>query len=306
MPHAAVNGPSVVSQEDLDMLGIFSGGLGGLVAGRRDRLLSRLTWYPEPAWLTAVRIPADRLPECANQWSAPLAEQGAVKVLLDRALSNGEFIGLGRTLGELIPEQAPAVRPFVDDDVILNLRTALDATADVDLQPFAENFITLHTESSLQPVAEQPKYLAFTCLVAPEPDSGGQTLLLHMASPADRLDPGDVEVLAQVGYVNGSHPFCRRVDGRLVFCFRDHGETPLRWRCDAAGLSEDRVNRAIEALLLALYDPSDLAGVHWEPETLVVLDNTFLLHGRSRSPRRAAAMPRHIRRLRIRSAGGVS
>src|SRR5215216_3120420 len=127
------------------MNGIFDRGASQPLQGRRRRRLDQLRWYPEPAALAGVDLPAADLLDRVDDWRSPLERGGAVKVRLDRALGVLEFIEVGRVLGELVVETAPAVQPFVEERVVLNLRNDLRTTPDTNLQPFAENAITLHT-----------------------------------------------------------------------------------------------------------------------------------------------------------------
>jgi Taurine catabolism dioxygenase TauD, TfdA family len=265
---------------------------------RRDRL-GRADWYPEPDFLPKLTMTADELP--GGSWRPMLAASGAAKILLDRGLSTTEFIAVGRTLGPLIPERAPAVQSFVEEGVVLNLRMELAATGDVDLQPFAENFITLHTEGSLSALDLQPRYLVFLCLVPPEPGGGGQTLVLPVRSLVDRLPAHVIETLLGTTLAGTAGvPVFRRAGDRLVLCFRDRGDAPISWTAPAS--DPDLVNQALASLLLAIYGAPDLAGIHWTAPSLVVLDNTAVVHGRSKTRSAGGHVRRHIQRLRVRAA----
>lgn len=281
------------------MHGTFDPGALPALRDLRQGRLSQADWYAEPEFLPHLTMIADELP--GGTWRSALSACGAVKVHLDRGLTVEEFIAVGQSLGSLIPERAPAVQPFVEEGVVLNLRTDLAATRDVDRQPFAENYITLHTEGSLSALDLQPRYLVFLCLTPPEPGSGGQTLVLPVRSLVGRLPDRVVQVLLGTALAGTAGVKVFRWEGdQMVLCFRDRGEAPIGWTASAS--DPDQVNEALGSLLLAMYDAADLAGIHWTAPSLVVLDNTAVMHGRSQI-RRAAGQPRrHIQRLRVRAA----
>jgi alpha-ketoglutarate-dependent taurine dioxygenase len=282
------------------MRGVFDPKAVPDLADLRRVRLGRTEWYPEPGFLAPLTMRADDLADGA--WRGVLAEHGAVKIQLDRGLSTEEFMALGEGLGRLIPERAPAVQPFVEAGVVLNLRADLPDTSDVDLQPFAESFITLHTEGSLSALDVQPRYLVFGCLVPPEPGGGGQTLVLPVRPLVERLPAEVVRALLDTRLTDTAGvPVLRRVGDRLVLCFRDRGEAPLPWEAASAD-SPGSVNAALASLLLAMYQAPDLAGIHWTARSLVILDNTAVVHGRSRVRPSSGAPHRHIQRLRVRAA----
>lgn len=269
--------------------------------GRRADLLAADSALPPPAVrglaLRAARFPDDG----ADALLRELGERGLAVAQLDEPLDNGRFAALGSLLGTAMPETDPAVQPYVDDAVILNLVTEHEATEDVSLQPFAANFLTLHSEGSGRPVAEQPRFIVLMCC-QPGASQGARTVLVPMAPVASALAPDQRTVLARTRYRRSDHGphICRVVDDRPVFSFRDFASQALDWiyagPCQAATDSVD-VNGAIRALLAQMYAPGVAAGLVWRRGMLVIIDNTFFFHGRTASM--SATHGRHLKRLRI-------
>jgi hypothetical protein len=77
------------------------------------------TWNGVPA--PALGFPVDEVLASPSH-CARLAGDGFVKIAIDRRLRNDEFIPIGRHLGVLVPETAPAVATFVQDLYILKER----------------------------------------------------------------------------------------------------------------------------------------------------------------------------------------
>ncbi len=229
---------------------------------------------------------------------AGLGRRGLAVAALDRPLTNDRFLALGALLGRAMPETDPSVRPYVEDDVILNLVTEHEATPDVALQPFAASPLTLHSEGSGRPAAGQPRYIVLMCL-EPGAATGTQTVLVPMADVARRLTPAQADVLSRTRYRRNERgpAILRYAGGRPVFSFRDFGSQPLEWtHTGGAGAAE--VDKAIRALLAAMYT-GGAAGTRWRPGSLVVIDNTFLFHGRTAGLVDPSVPRRHLRRLRI-------
>jgi len=265
----------------------------------RQGRLNRADWYDEPDFLVPVEASVQGLGD--SGWREVLDRYGAVKITLDRSMLPAEFIAFGQGLGSLIPERAPAVQPFVQDGMILNLRTDLPETQDVDLQPFAENFITLHTEGSLSALDVQPRYLVFLCLSAPQPGGGGQTLVRPVRPLVDELPANVIDTLVHTTLAGTAGvPVFRWEGERLVLCFRDRGDTTIDWI--STGDDPDTVNSALGLLLRAIYELPGLSGIHWMPASLVILDNTAVMHGRSQVRPGGGEDRRHIQRLRVRAA----
>lgn len=260
----------------------------------RARVLQNSIWADEPPALATIETEAERIDESLSLILESLAGEGAVKISLERSLTNREFLHFGARFGELIPEH-PSVLNYVDETYILNVRQELPETDDYQFQPFAENYITLHTELSHLPSAERPRYLIFMCEQAPAPDTGGQTLLVPMKKIYEQLTTEQRHILQHTRYGSSLIPdqpsdfsalstFLYHQNGRPVFCFRDVGQQTLNWEyVDSAGQQVTRkdVNDAIHGLLDALYNPLNVYGVRWSRSVVWIIDNTFFFHGKT-------------------------
>jgi alpha-ketoglutarate-dependent taurine dioxygenase len=226
---------------------------------------------------------------------------GFASLGLDRRLDDSEFIELGRLFGTLIPESAPEIAGFVSDRYILNLRTEIPRGAPTELQPFAADPLTFHTEGSGRPLGKQPNLLIFQCIVPPPPDGGGQTLLRSAAQLGAMLSPAGRATLAGMSYDHDGMPPIFRDHGGGEFSFRDLGDEPMPWRLisgDGNRTAAD-VDGAFRELLLALYDGRHVRGIRWRPNDLVLIRNQRYFHGRSAADGKSGRAPRHIRRLRV-------
>ncbi|MGH3898507.1 MAG: TauD/TfdA family dioxygenase [Pseudonocardiaceae bacterium] len=266
----------------------------------RRQVLASGAALREPA-PTYLRARASNFPdEGGDELLAELHQRGFGVVWLDRPLSNDRFIALGILLGTAMPEIDTAVRPYVDSGVILNLIAEYDATRDVNLEPFATNFLTLHSEGSGRPVRRQPRYIVLMCC-EPGLASAARTVLVSMAKVAGRLTLEQLRSLGQIRYRrNDEGPsIVRSVAERTVFSFRDFAQQPLQWvSTDAVG-DPDEVNATIRGLLAAMYAPGVATGVVWSPGMVVVIDNTFYFHGRTAGQLSTSIRRRHLKRLRI-------
>ncbi len=288
-----------LSESESSLHGVFDPRALPALADLRLSRLKRPKWYAEPSFLPHLEMTATEL--LGGSWRSTVDASGAIKVSLDRDLSTNELIRVGRDLGPLIPERAPSVQSYVEEGVVLNLKTELPVTSDIALQPFAENFITLHTEGSFAALDLQPRYLVFLCLVPSAPDCGGQTLVLPFCSLVDRLSASVVETLLHTTLDDTAGvPVLRRIGSRLVLCFRDRENAPIGWESPVK--DADVVNHALGSLLLTMYSAPELAGIHWTAPSMVVLDNLALLHGRSQTPLVSQQPSRHIKRVRVRVA----
>ncbi len=128
-----------------------------------------------------------------------LTEHGVVAISLDRPMTNREYLAFGALLGTAQLEHSPAVQPFVEEGVILNLVTCEPATSNPDLQPFAANWLALHSESSSLPIAAQPRFVSLMCLAA-DGDSAAETVLVPMRQVFDALTDEDRKLLANTRY----------------------------------------------------------------------------------------------------------
>ncbi|MGC4807630.1 TauD/TfdA family dioxygenase [Micromonospora sp. DT233] len=250
--------------------------------------------------LSPVVAESRRFPEAAaDALTAQLTTHGLGLVQLDEPLADERFLALGRLLGTAMPETDPTVQPYVERGVILNLLSEHDRTGDVALQPFATNYLSLHTEGSGRPPAEQPRYIVLMCH-DPGDATSARTVLVPMRAVARAMDPASLDTLSRVRYRHDARlaPIVRYDDGRCVFTFRDFLDQPLRWTSHGPA-DEQTVNDAIADLLRAMYSAASAASVHWRAGLVVVIDNRFFFHGRTAGPAVASAHRRHLRRLRI-------
>ncbi|MFC9931849.1 TauD/TfdA family dioxygenase [Streptomyces sp. NPDC127190] len=251
----------------------------------------------------AVGFPAkaaDFPGEILDGLDGDLLRHGLGVVRLDEPLPNDAFRKLGSALGTAIPETAPAVQPYVEDGVVLNLRADAGTTQDVSLQPFASNRLSLHSEGSGRSVADQPRYIVLMCV---EPgDASASTVLVPMDEVAAGLSGEDLRLLRATRYADapGVPAVVRSRGDHTVFSFRDFQQDTLRWVCEADGASPEAVNGALGRLLARMYEARGASGVVWSRGLLVVIDNTRFFHGRTAGLPRAAARTRHLKRLRIR------
>ncbi len=228
-------------------------------------------------------------------------EIGVALIQLDEPLCNDRFIALGSLLGAMIPETDPAVLPYVERDVILNLVSAHGHTPNVALQPFAANYLSLHTEGSGRPREEQPSYIVLMCCEPGDNTTTAQTVLVPMRTVEQRLAPEHIELLSMIRYRANDrcYPIVRDIDGRRVFAFRDFQANALQWRCTSQEADNADVNNAIRNLLAAMYSPDGAYGVSWKRGMLIIIDNRFFFHGRTVAPSSIPVRPRHLKRLRI-------
>jgi hypothetical protein len=247
------------------------------------------------------------LAQMRGPWGLSLQARGLLCVQLEAPLSSVELARLGQELGNPLPETDPAVQPYVDSDIILNLVSEHANTDDVALQPFATNALTLHSESSGRPASEQPRYIVLMCR-EPGLDIGTQTVLVPMAEVERQLTPRDLHTLSETRYQSAHDvpPIVRRLGDRYVFSFRDFFGQALRWTCPCEGETEASVNASLRRLLAAMYAPRAALGVRWSRALLVIMDNTFFFHGRTRALESASGPRRHLQRLRILSRSAES
>jgi len=162
-----------------------------------------------------------------------LRASGALCVQLDEPLPPARFAELGRMLGTPLPETDPAVQRYVDDAIILNLLSEHRDTEDVSLQPFATNALTLHSESSGRPTAEQPRYIVLSCREPGLAAASAQTVLVPMQRVEQQLGSDVLLTLSQTRYQSSRAlpTIVRNCTGRSVFSFRDFLGQPLEWTC---------------------------------------------------------------------------
>jgi alpha-ketoglutarate-dependent taurine dioxygenase len=267
----------------------------------RRELLESAAVLPPPL-PDAIRTRAVDFPDVVGEnLLSELRELGLVVFQLDEPLSNDRFTTLGSLLGTAMPETAPEVKPYIERGVILNLVSEHGYTPDVALQPFAMNFLSLHTESSGRRAEEQPRYIVLMCCEPSDDATAAQTVLVPMAAVERQLTSSEIAVLSQMRYRNSHHgpSIVRSLGGRRVFSFRDFLSQTLEWTYAGDDRSADAINTTIRGLLASMYAPDAATGVHWTPGMLVIIDNTFFFHGRTAGPVAPSIRRRHLKRLRI-------
>jgi hypothetical protein len=185
----------------------------------------------------------------------------------------------------------------VECGFVLNLISRFPSSVEAARQPFSRGALTLHTEGSGRPASERPRYIALCCEHAGG-DERGRTLAVRMRDVAAALAPDDLELLSQTRYrrhTPGEAIAAHRPQG-WTFCFRDFEGEPLEWTHDGGCASPERINAALEALLIALYR-APVSAVRWRRGCLAILDNQLVFHGREAME--PDASPRHLRRVRL-------
>jgi alpha-ketoglutarate-dependent taurine dioxygenase len=205
-----------------------------------------------------------------------------------------------------VPQQQSDARlaPYVEDDVILNLRADHAETEDLTWElMFAENYVMMHSELAGRLIPEQVRYLMFQCVAAPVRDEGGQTLLVPMEAVRAQLTDREADLLRSTRHGGYANPpmFLTSHEGRDVFAVKDAEGEDLPWRYegDDPSVTADEVDAALRALLAAIYHEPAAYGVPWEPLVLGVFDNTRYLHARTFSRKPVDAPPRHLREVRV-------
>lgn len=216
---------------------------------------------------------------------------------------NAGLIDFGKQLGQPMEERSSDVAEFVEQRVLLNVVDRFDAAAPVALQPFSSAALTLHSESSGNPLAWQPRFILLHCV---DPGAGvGQaaTVLVSMRAVAAALNDAELGLLSQTRYQRCEEGpnIARQGPHGWIFSFRDFGTEPLDWACADRAADPDQVNAAIAALLAALYSAESCA-LEWQPGLMVVIDNQRWFHGRRYSSRRGGD-GRWLQRLRIMETG---
>jgi hypothetical protein len=241
--------------------------------------------------------------ELADELLAQVGRDGLGMATLGESLSDDDFVTFGTRFGLLTAETDPAVQPYVASGVILNLVAGMARTEEVSLQPFSVGPLTLHSEGSGRPLAEQPRYIILMCCCPGADDAAAPTLLVPMAGVLSRLDPAVLGILERTRYHgrDGMPTIAMRIGERLAFSFRDFDGDTLRWECEAPGVTEAEVIDAIAALLDAMYAPAGTTGLAWKRGRIVVIDNTYFFHGR-RAGQLGPGQPRHLKRLRVRAS----
>ncbi len=283
------------------MDGVWTERPGDVHIALRETLLARHTILPAPA-VPTIAARAGEFPDAVQgEILAALRSDGLVVAQLDEPLSNDRFLRLGELLGAAMPETDPDVMPYVQHDVILELVSRFGRTDDVARQPFATNYLALHSESSARALASQPAYIVLMCSEPGDAATAARTVLVPMDAVAGRLAEDDLAILGHTSYRNGPEPppLCRQVGSRRVFSFRDFLAGRLAWSCRAQASDEAAVNDAIARLLAAMYHPSGASSVEWARGMVVIIDNTSYFHGKTAGAESSTGSPRHLKRLRI-------
>jgi alpha-ketoglutarate-dependent taurine dioxygenase len=271
---------------------------------RRQQVLRRERWYPAPPGTTPHDVSADDLVDAFARIKVGVESHGVVLLRFDRLLTNPELISLAGLLGVPQLQSDERLAPYVEDEVILNLRADHTETADLTWQLlFAENYVMMHSELAGRLIPEQVRYLMFQCVAAPVRDEGGQTLLVPMAAVRALLTDRQAAILRSTRHGAYANPpmFLTDHEGRDVFAVKDAEGEDLPWRYDGDDptVTADEVDDALRALLGAIYDEPAATGVPWEPLMLGVFDNTRFLHARTFSRRPVDAPARHLREIRV-------
>lgn len=315
---------SLVSWDVQMIQGIFS-----------ERPTDRHIPYREAMLASGIVLPAPRSSSmsAAEGFSADdsstmlnlLRDTGLAVIDLGEPLTSDDFLRLGAFLGTAMPETDATVAPFVERGVILNIRSEFASTDDVSVQPFATNFLTLHTEGSGRPAPQQPRYIVLMCC-EPGASTAAQTVLVQQQRVESKLSSADIDVLSRTRYTNSPDQpsIVRNTNGRNVFAFRDFLRQELAWTHSSPDASEcdhnanqgtsDRlfgenradspdpvstINDTIGNLLAAMYAPGEATGIHWKRGLIVVIDNSRFFHGKSSAVSPELAGRRHLKRLRI-------
>jgi alpha-ketoglutarate-dependent taurine dioxygenase len=260
----------------------------------RDARLHVPRWYSGyPGAPHTARRRAE-MAEWGNELRSWLDESGVAQVELDGQLTAGQLIALASGLGDPQPETSSEVAQFVDEGVVLNLSPALKWSADRAYEPFSWSAVRLHSEGSVRPPSQQPRYIIFQCVEPGSPTTGDQTILVSMADVHQRLSDEQREILASVrlGHREDAAPLLQA--SSPVFCFRDFGADEIRWTCSKAGVSPGQVVQSMVDLVIAMYTVPCF-GVHWTRHALVTIDNKRFFHGRTRG----VGVHRHLRRIRV-------
>jgi hypothetical protein len=212
---------------------------------------------------------------------------------------NSDLIAIARQLGTPMAERSNDVAEFVEDLFVLNVVDRFDHLAPVAMQPFSSAPLSIHTESSGNPISMQPRYILLYCVDQGQFSGGAATLGVSMADVAAKLSDHDISLLAQTRYSRcppGSNILRFTAHGP-TFSFRDFCQEALDWICEAPSAKPEYVNNAIGALLKAMYSANSIA-IHWQAGTIAVIDNWRFFHGRS-AARHKPGSNRWLKRIRI-------
>lgn len=240
---------------------------------------------PSPDWQHAADLLADGLDT-----------DGLGLAHVRDPLDVDDFLALGHRFGRPLEETDPAVAPFVQRSTVLSLHDRVRSDED-RLAPFTPRPLTLHTEGSRRPSAQQPRYIILMCVDPGVAGDSAQTILVPIPRIVDRLTADDLATLSNVRevVVPGTAPFVHVADDRPRLSFRDLGEDFYQLESNA---DKATTLRALERLVDACYSARPVSGTRWRRGDIVAIDNHRWMHGRTGSSP-ASGSARHLQRLRI-------
>lgn len=234
-----------------------------------------------------------------------LNKNGIAVINCNKHLETREFIDIAEFFGLPMVEFCPKIQTFVQDQVVLNINTVYDTTKCIEHQPFASNFISMHTENSLSPPEKRSSLLLFQCIDPPLPGSGGHTVLISINNLIKKLSLKTRNILEKTCYKGRelNDPILEVINNSYHLKFRDFMYEPLEWvYWSSSKIPNDlnigmNINNAIENLLCSIYK-SSFNRVDWRKGTIVLIDNTKFMHGRT-AQSALKNSNRHLQRIRI-------
>lgn len=266
----------------------------------RHSLLARDHGLPEVA-VSPVMVDAHAsVPEILAPLKAQLEAHGLAQIQFQDLPSRDAFRQLGEKLGDLMLETDPAVAPFVEQSVILNVISRFGRNADPTLQPFSTDYLSLHSECSSRTLTEQPRYIVLLCLEPGDDATQAQTVVVPMKNVASQLPEDTLQILTETRYrgsVNGPM-LARRTARGPAFSFRDFRNAALEWATEGTA-SVGEVEAALRLLLHSMYGKDFMSGIRWRRGLMVVIDNHRFFHGRTSGAAAPTSQTRHLIRLRV-------
>lgn len=214
-------------------------------------------------------------------------------------ITGSKFIAIAQSFGKPLVEDSAALKDFVDDSVILNIKEVFHSIASNLYHPFSRDVIFAHTENSASTLATRPKLLAFHCVQVEEDDS--PTFLFSMKLIEKQLSSKTKHILQHTFYEDDSElpPLLRYEENkRPIFSFRDFFPAPLRWKCSVSGVSDTDVNNALSELTDTIYRTRCIA-TSWKKNDFLMFDNQQFFHAKPQSLSQSQELYRHIKRIRL-------